>query len=216
MCPTSLIIPGPAGNIEAQLFEPAPTSTPNPLGIVLCHPHPGYGGTMSFPLIREMFQHMGSAGYYSIRFNFRGVGQSTGISGDGTGEREDLQSVGEFFLKNYPQIQKILLVGYSFGAAISVAMVNHHSAICGVVAISPPFEMLGELFQDTAITKPKFFIIGSRDDFTPVQTFTNAVLKFPPPKESLIVPEENHFRYGREEHLCEKILDWVQLTFPNH
>ncbi|MHA1746872.1 MAG: alpha/beta hydrolase [Promethearchaeota archaeon] len=212
MCP-NLTIPGPAGNIEAQIFDPSSTSTPNPMGIVLCHPHPGYGGTMSFPLIRELFHHMEE--YTTIRFNFRGVGRSEGVSGDGTGEIEDLRSVCELMLHTYPAIKKILLIGYSFGAAISVAMVNQHPAICGIVAISPPFKMLGEFFQDTAVTKPKFFIIGSQDDFTPENTFKNAVAEFSPPKTSLIVPGENHFWSGREAYLCEKILEWVQLTFPN-
>ena len=183
------------------------------MGIVLCHPHPGYGGTMSFPLIRELFHHMRK--YTTIRFNFRGVGQSEGVSGDGSGEIEDLHRVCEFMLQSYPTIEKILLIGYSFGAAISVAMVNQHAAICGVVAISPPFEMLGAFFQDTTITKPKFFIIGSRDDFTPEPTFTRAVAAFSPPTASLVVPGENHFWYGREVYLCEKILEWVQLIFPN-
>ena len=170
---------------------------------------------MSFPLIRELFHHMSSAGYCTARFNFRGVGQSTGVSGDGTGEMEDLRSVCEFMLQTYPAIEKILLIGYSFGAAISVAMINQHPAICGIVAISPPFEMLGEFFQITAVTKPKFFIIGSQDDFTSEKNFTNAVAEFPPPKASLVVPDENHFWYGREAYLCEKILEWVQFTFPN-
>jgi hypothetical protein len=215
MCPHSLTIPGLVGKIEAQILEPSPISNPNPIGIVLCHPHPGYGGTMSFPLISELFHHFGAVGYCSLRFNFRGVGQSDGVTGNGSGEIEDLGCVCEFMLQTYPAIEKILLIGYSFGAAISVAMVNQQSAICGFVAISPPFDLLGEFFQDTAITKPKFFIIGSQDDFTSENTFTNTVAKFPPPKASLIVPEENHFWYGREVYLCEKILEWVQLTFPN-
>ena len=58
MCP-NLTIPGPAGNLEAQIHEPSPPSNNNPMGIILCHPHPGYGGTMSFPLIRELFYNMG-------------------------------------------------------------------------------------------------------------------------------------------------------------
>ncbi|MQL51043.1 hypothetical protein GFC01_01910 [Desulfofundulus thermobenzoicus] len=66
-------LPGSGLVLEAFLDLPA---VPGPFpGVVLCHPHPLYGGNMNNNVILAVSQALTSNGIASLRFNFRGVGQ---------------------------------------------------------------------------------------------------------------------------------------------
>ena len=69
------MIPAGSVQLEAQLHEPieAPRGA-----VVLCHPHPVYGGTMDNRVVYRAAKAAREAGYAALRFNFRGVGRSTG------------------------------------------------------------------------------------------------------------------------------------------
>ncbi len=79
-------IAGPAGSLEVALNVPAET----PRGIALvAHPHPLQGGTLDNKVAQTLAKTFVALGYASIRFNFRGVGKSTGKFDDGVGETDD-------------------------------------------------------------------------------------------------------------------------------
>ena len=81
-------LPGPDGvTLQARWSLPA-----EPVGpvVVLCHPHPLYGGSMDVPLLRTVAAHLAQAGCPVLRFNFRGVGASTGSWSGGEAEVEDV------------------------------------------------------------------------------------------------------------------------------
>ena len=52
-------------------------------GVVLCHPHPLYGGSMLTPVILTVETAFREAGFTTLAFNFRGVGASEGTHGEG-------------------------------------------------------------------------------------------------------------------------------------
>ena len=58
--------------------------------VVLCHPHPLYGGSMLTPVIMTAEQAFQEAGYTTLAFNFRGVGGSEGTYGEGPAEVADV------------------------------------------------------------------------------------------------------------------------------
>lgn len=60
-------------------------------GVVVAHPHPLYGGTMAQPVVYRVAQACRDKGLASLRFNFRGVGKSTGTYG-GRDEYLDVQA----------------------------------------------------------------------------------------------------------------------------
>jgi len=64
---------------EARLHPGAP-------GVVVCHPHPAFGGRMDTPLVVALDDALAEAGLSTVRFNFRGVGAS---GGRGTGGRDE-------------------------------------------------------------------------------------------------------------------------------
>ena len=46
--------------------------------LVVSHPHPLHGGNMDHPVVEAVWRAAAEAGYKSLRYNFRGVGASTG------------------------------------------------------------------------------------------------------------------------------------------
>ena len=97
--PTFLI---PAGSVqlEAQLREPKGELRG---AVVVCHPHPVYGGTMDNHIVYRSAKAAAEAGFAALRFNFRGVGRSTGQFDQGIGEREDAAAAIRWLENRYPE-----------------------------------------------------------------------------------------------------------------
>ncbi len=211
-------IKGPTGNLEAQLIKGKPYHNNGKIdkkniGIIVCHPHPQYGGTMAFPVVRMVYRTFGNLGYPSIRFNFRGVGSSEGKSGNGAGEREDLISVCNFLLNGEFGVKRILIIGYSFGAIIGSSVVSEFDEIIGYVAISYPFSLIPQYIPQAQVDKPKFFIMGDLDNFTTVSILKIEYEKMPRPKDIKIFPGVDHFWSGSENILTETIIYWFNNNF---
>ncbi len=134
---TPLLLPGPAGDLEALL-----TASEAGNGCaVLCHPHPGYGGSMHDAVLSRLEQALLGAGHGSLRFNFRGVGASAGRYDGQGGEVEDLLAVVRW-LGASEHGPLSALGGYSFGAsivwqALGTAEVPHAYLIAPPTAMMP-------------------------------------------------------------------------------
>lgn len=83
-----LLLSGLAGQLEAVLSVPE-NMNPSYVGII-GHPHSLQGGTMNNKVVTTMARAFKELGIPSLRFNFRGVGQSSGSYDDGIGESEDM------------------------------------------------------------------------------------------------------------------------------
>ncbi|HUJ68655.1 MAG TPA: hypothetical protein VLW86_03985, partial [Syntrophorhabdales bacterium] len=90
MSTRTVVIEGPE-RLEGVLHEGAGRG-----GSVICHPHPLYGGSMWNDVVEAMEEGFSKAGFSTLRFNFRGVGGSTGRYDDGKGETEDLVAACRF------------------------------------------------------------------------------------------------------------------------
>src|SRR5438046_7334999 len=113
----NLFIPVEHGRLEAILKEPR---EPTPSGVALVlHPHPLGGGTMHNKVVFRAAAALNDAGLITLRINFRGVGQSTGIHDEGYGEREDVRAGLDYLTQNYLD-QPITLCGFSFGARVGL------------------------------------------------------------------------------------------------
>lgn len=78
---------GKAGPIEVSIDEPTTASK----GLaVIAHPHPLFGGTKDNKVVQTLARAFLQLGYMTLRFNFRGVGQSAGVHDNGQGECDDL------------------------------------------------------------------------------------------------------------------------------
>ena len=157
---TAVTIEGAAGPLEARLVSPA---NPGPCAAVLCHPHPQYGGSMHDGTLDSAASVLNQQNIATLRFNFRGVGASAGSYDAGAGEVDDVRSSAAWLHEQTNS--QILLVGYSFGAAMAWAASQTADLppLAGLWLIAPPvgmFDLAGSNSVPCQVLHP------SDDDFT--------------------------------------------------
>jgi uncharacterized protein len=130
--PQRLVIPGPAGPLEL-LFEPAAGARAL---VVLCHPHPLYGGTLENKVVHALARAAQESGAHALRFNFRGVGASGGTHDEGRGEVDDLLCAVAWGQAQAPGLP-VHLAGFSFGSAVALAGTRNAGAL-SVLLVAPP------------------------------------------------------------------------------
>lgn len=143
----------------------------NSPGVVLCHPHPNFGGTMDFYLLTDLVREFSKQGFNTLRFNYRGVPQSTGTYGQGRGELEDVIKAVEFIRKQQNvNRERIALVGYSFGGSLVLMAAERVNAKV-IVSISPstnPTETRLDVLEFTPrVSSPVLLVHGTADEMVP-------------------------------------------------
>src|SRR5262245_51140204 len=109
----SLVIPGPAGAIEA--LHQADPEHAHPIAVLLCHPHPLGGGTMHNKVVHRAASTFVEMGAAVLRFNFRGVGTSEGTHDNGRGELDDARAAWQWMTQRHPDARR-WVAGFSFGS----------------------------------------------------------------------------------------------------
>jgi alpha/beta superfamily hydrolase len=114
---TPVFIDGPVGQLEALYLDVADAR-----GVVLlCHPNPVQGGTMTNKVVSMLQRTARDAGYITLRFNYRGVGASSGSHDMGSGEVDDAQAAATWLLEKHPQLP-LTLMGFSFGGFVAASL----------------------------------------------------------------------------------------------
>jgi uncharacterized protein len=209
----SLFIPGPVGRLEALLSPAQPGATHAAL---ICHPHPLFGGTMHNKVVYRAMKALSEFGFPALRFNFRGAGLSEGQHDQGHGEVEDVRAAlnwldAEFHLP-------IILCGFSFGAAtgLRAACKYHDGRVVGVISLGTPVSVEGRVYTYGFLrecARPKLFISGAQDQYSPEATLREVVGSLPGSKELVIVPEADHFFDGHLPEMQAAIRDWTGRNF---
>ncbi len=70
-------------------------------GVIICHPHPLMGGSMYNNVVEAIQEAFAAENFSTLRFNFRGVGGSTGIYDEGRGEVGDILSAREYLINKW-------------------------------------------------------------------------------------------------------------------
>ena len=173
--------------------------------VIVCHPHPLYGGSMDNNVVNSLSETLEQASLASIKFNFRGVGGSQGEFGQGIGEREDVKAAISF-ISTVKEVdsKRIGLAGYSAGAGFALPVSFNDDRIKALAAVSPPIPMFDFEFLKSC-PKPKLLISGSRDDLIPINQFIEFCRNLPEPKECENIEGADHFWWGYESHLAAKV-----------
>lgn len=179
-------------------------------GLVLCHPHPLYGGDMENNVVRALAEAFAAAGFAVLRFNFRGVGRSTGHYGEGIGEQEDAKAA-LAWLAAQPGMDadRLFLAGYSFGARVTLAVASADPRVRGFVVVAPPV-LGGEWPPLESSHGPKIFLCGNRDPYAPPEILMGLVKSLPEPKRLAIFPDTDHFFVGQEHTLAQHAVKLLQ------
>lgn len=176
--------------------------------IVICHPHPKMGGTMNAPLLLALRDEMVGRDWNVLRFNFRGIGSSEGISSTGGDEvRDALGVLGFARTMGLP----VGVAGWSFGAAVAVRAAARADDLLGCVAIAPavrPKEGITEgIPPGVAPRIPVLVVIGANDDqVSPAHARAWAEENSAEFEE---VPAANHFFWARYDRLAGLVAGWL-------
>ncbi|MHA1293423.1 MAG: alpha/beta hydrolase [Promethearchaeota archaeon] len=161
-------------------------------------------------VVSGIFKKLAMEDISCLRFNFRAVGNSTGEHGNGQEERVDVKSCVDFLI-NIKNACKILLCGYSYGAAIGCSIVNYSEKIIGYIAIAFPWDFMGEYFKEKAQTdKPKLFIQGDKDFVANFSSFKSHYKFYKEPKQNVIINGADHFFVGYEKEIANLVLKFYQ------
>ena len=174
-------------------------------GIVICHPHPQYGGSMNNNVVLGVEAVMNEAGYTTLRFNFRGVGRSGGVSGDGEPERKDVERAVDFLAAD-ASVGSIHLVGYSFGAMVGLRACIEDERVESMTGIAPPTVMDSFDFLRNN-KKPLLAIAGSQDDFCNVPALEPVVQACGGKIE--LIPGADHFLLNEEHRAGEFAREFI-------
>ena len=194
----ALEIPGPAGVLEALLEMPRDES---PTGVsVVCHPHPLHGGTMQNKVAHTLARAFTKSGFAALRFNFRGVGASSGEFDDGRGEVEDVLAALKFARDRFPT-GPAWLAGFSFGAAVAISAAAQEDP-SGLVSIAPAAKRFSTTLSQQP-TCPWLIVHAESDELIPIDESLEWVDSLEPGPELIVFPDASHFFHGRLVELRE-------------
>jgi len=193
----SVFITGTTVTLEGQY-----QAGEGPGGVVISHPHPLYGGEMDNNVVWTAARAFQSRGWATLRFNFRGVGRSTGEYGEGLAEAEDVDQALAWLTErtSAPHV----LVGYSFGAAVTARALLAGLAPDAAILISPPIAFMDLTFLPR-VPGVRLIVAGDRDAFCPLNLLQGVMANWQhgAPPALKIVPQTDHFYGGSEDKLMD-------------
>jgi alpha/beta superfamily hydrolase len=175
---------------------------------VICHPHPQYGGDMDNPIVCAVAGALQDAGYTTLRFNFRGVGGSSGEYSGGAGEADDARAAVTHLIERCGSAP-VTLAGYSFGAMIALQVGAEMPPVDRLIAVAPPLAFF-DLAAVAACRKPKLFVVGDRDQYCSVSQLAQQLAQVAAPQAQHIVAGADHFFAGHEHAVVDAVRAFVQ------
>jgi alpha/beta superfamily hydrolase len=189
--------------LEAERAEPTGASR---AGMVLCHPHPQFGGTMRSIVIGTLFSALPEHGVACLRFNFRGVEGSGGTHGGGQAERLDAQAAIAHMHGELAADVPLILAGWSFGADVALSVLD--DSVAAWVAIAPPFVLVHDRDAVGTDPRPKLLALAEHDEYRAPAAVMNRVEGWTA-TDVEVVPGASHFFVGRTDRLVDLTIGFV-------
>lgn len=185
-------IPGTAGNLEGVTHLPG--ESPRAIAVV-AHPLPTMGGTMENKVVTTLAKAFAGLGFVALRFNFRGVGDSSGAYDEGNGEVEDALAIAHYAAQEFGNLP-LILSGFSFGGYVQ-ARAAQQLHVRHLVLIAPA---VGR-FAMPPVPRDTLLVHGERDEVVPLVD----MLAWARPQQLpvVVLPEAEHFFHGRLPQLGE-------------
>lgn len=195
------LINAPHGVLEVGAIWQNGDRQPSDMLALICHPNPLDGGTMNNKVVSTMYRFCRDAGMDVVRFNYRGVGRSTGVSEYGEGEFVDAQTVLAWALTK-TGARRLWMGGFSFGGFVACRMADliHKSSVFDDVkldnlALIAPSIVRNDASQLSIEANNTFVIYGDKDGLVApslLQQFANE-RGF----DSTVMPDVGHLFHGK-------------------
>lgn len=190
-------------SFEGVVAQPDATGGPWP-GVVICHPHPQHGGSMHNNVVLAIALGLAEEGFVTLRFNFRGVGDSEGEHGQGETEYEEVLGALDL-IKAWPDTRgKVGLLGYSFGSGVILRHETLHKEVDAVALVSPAQRYVSDTPLKTR-KLPALIVAGDRDRIVDPEQLKVDLKTFEREPESKIFEGVDHFWYGHEGRLVPEV-----------
>lgn len=188
--PKKTLIDGPAGPLEIAFQQPANATA---LALI-CHPHPVHGGTMDNKVVQTLAKAFAELGCATVRFNFRGVGDSAGAFDEGIGETEDASAALAWARAQLPPSLPLIAAGFSFGCFVQSRLLPR-SQPQQLVLVGPAVSRFQLAELPTDLQQQTLVIHGEADDVVPL----DAVMDWARPQglPVTVFPGTGHFFHGR-------------------
>jgi len=177
------------------------------LKVVVCHPHPVFGGSMDNMVVQRICEAVAQRGVEALRFNFRGVGASGGFHNAGVGEVKDVLAAVKY-LKKGSKTLMVGLSGYSFGASMAVLAAKKDKTIERVATVALPLRLKDVGPPPTK--RPKMLLIaGNCDMVAPISELevyakgSKGAARLEP------IPGADHFFGGKMQLVGKLVADFL-------
>jgi alpha/beta superfamily hydrolase len=193
------------GRLEGTLR--VPDTEPRAI-VVIAHPLPTHGGEMRNPLIASIARACAERGWYALRFNFRGVGDSAGTWSGGRDEADDVGAAVAHARALAPGLP-VGLVGYSFGALMSLKWLASGGRVDALVLVGLPLRSVTGRDNDLPPVRDGTFIVtAERDQFG---TAAEVRERFPKARVAE-VRGVDHFFVGKRDEMARLVTDELART----
>ena len=193
--------------LEATLRVPdvAPSAI-----VVIAHPLPTHGGTMRNPLVAAIARACAERGWYALRFNFRGVGESAGEWTGGHAETDDLAAAVDH-ARSFAPALPLGLVGYSFGAFQVLAYLARGGRADAVALVGVGTKDLNlEPRELPKIPAGTFIVAAEKDQFGTADELRAAV----PHARIAVVSGVDHFFVGKRDEVGRLVAGELARVLP--
>ena len=203
------LIPAPHGQLEA-IYHPASEGAER-VALVL-HPHPLYGGTMHNKVVFQTAKALEAEGFVTLRFNFRGVGDSTGTHDRIRGAIEDARVAFDYLLAQQSAARHVLVAGFSFGAAVALRFGCEEAGVHRLIAIATPATWVDAALL-SACAKPIGFVHGERDELAPLAALKQLLDRVEGGRlfSLRVIPGADHFFEQQLDQLAAAVRELVAL-----
>ena len=212
-----LAIAGPAGPLQAVVEDPRAAGAPAPAAFaVVCHPHPLHGGTLDNKVVTTLARTFHELAMPTIRFNFRGVGDSAGSFDDGHGETDDALAVVGHGRQRWPGAA-LWLAGFSFGGRVALGAASRPQAgaVARLVTIAPAFTRFYASPAEVPVPAcPWLLVQGDADEVIAAADVIAWARVLSPPPQLAVLPGVGHFFHGNLNLLRDTIV--AAVRDPGH
>ncbi|HEY8924751.1 MAG TPA: alpha/beta family hydrolase [Polyangia bacterium] len=204
---------GGDGHLEAILREPA-----DPVrSAVVCHPHPQGGGTMNNNVVYRVAKALAERRTSVLRFNFRGVGRSTGEYAGGVGEVDDARAALDFMAARHPELP-LWQAGFSFGARVGLQAGIADRRVSRLLAVGLAVRMFDLSFlEGERRGLPLAIVQAAQDEYGDRGEIEAFVARLAQPVRLWIVEDATHLFPGRLDALERTVgpaIEWLEQTAP--
>ncbi len=208
----SFLLRGPTGALEVSCAMPDVEAGAERAGVaVICHPHPEHGGTMHNKVVTILDRSLRELGLATVRFNFRGVGDSEGEFDGGDGEGDDLAAIVAWVRRVRPT-DGIWLAGFSFGSYVALNKAKSLEA-AALITIAPPVGRW-EFASIDLPHCPWLVVQGDEDEVVDAQTVYSWIDSLAQPPQLVRMAETTHFFHRRLMDLRGAVKNAMRAHLP--